>query len=195
MDPIDPIDLRRAPLARGTMLAALPSLTDPNFVQSVILLCEAGEGGAMGLVINRPTPMQLADALPEETLLKGHDVPIFLGGPVQGDRILLLKRATEPSEGFLEILEGVSLGGTLDALKEAATGQRITGEFRPYRGYAGWAPGQLEAEVDQGAWLLIPGDPEAVFTRAPQTLWQEVMAAAGGPLGIYATMPSDPSLN
>jgi len=191
-----PVEVRQAPLARGSLLVALPSLTDPNFTQSVVLLCEAGgEEGAMGIVVNRPTDLQLAEALPEESLLKGHEIPIFLGGPVQTDRILLLARADEPAEGFVEVLNGIALGGTLDALKEAATGQRITGEFRPYRGYAGWGPGQLESEIDLGAWLLLPGDPELVFSRNPQTVWQELMARMGGPLEIYATMPPDLSMN
>jgi putative transcriptional regulator len=191
-----PVEVRQAPLQRGSLLVALPSLTDPNFVQSVVLLCEAGtDGGAMGLVINRPSPLQLAEALPEEALLKGHEIPIYLGGPVQTDRILLLARAEAPAEGFIEVLDGISLGGTLDALKEAATGQGITGEFRPYRGYAGWGPGQLESEIDLGAWLLLPGDPELVFSRSPQTVWQQLMARMGEPLEIYATMPPDLSMN
>jgi putative transcriptional regulator len=191
-----PIDVRRAPLTRGSLLVALPSLTDPNFTQSVVLLCDAGsEEGAMGIVVNRPTPLQLAEALPQETLLKGHEIPVYLGGPVQTDRILLLVRAEEPAEGFVEVLDGVALGGTLDALKEAATGQGITGEFRPYRGYAGWGPGQLEAEIEQGAWLLLPGDVDLVFSRSPLTVWQDLMARVGGPLEFYATMPPDLSMN
>jgi putative transcriptional regulator len=191
-----PVDVHRAPLERGTLLVALPSLTDPNFVQSVVLLCDAGSPeGAMGLVVNRPTPLQLAEALPQETLLKGHEIPVFLGGPVQTDRILLLVRAEEPAEGFVEVLDGIALGGTLDALKEAATGQGITGQFRPYRGYAGWGPGQLEAEIDQGAWLLLPGDVDLVFSRSPLTVWQDLMARVGGPLEFYATMPPDLSMN
>jgi putative transcriptional regulator len=195
-EPEPPVDVHQAPLERGSLLVALPSLTDPNFVQSVVLLCEAGgEEGAMGIVVNRPTDLQLAEALPQEGLLKGHEIPIYLGGPVQTDRILLLVRAEEPADGFVEVLDGIALGGTLEALKEAATGQGITGEFRPYRGYAGWGPGQLESEVDLGAWLLLPGDPELVFSRNPQTVWQELMARMGGALEIYATMPPDLSMN
>jgi len=186
----------RAPLEKGTLLVALPSLTDPNFRQSVVLLCEAGEDGSMGLVVNRPTPLKLADALPDQEILSNSDVPVYLGGPVQTDRILILNRGGDLLlEGFLPVLAEVSLGGTMEALKEAATGLKITGEFRPYRGYAGWAPGQLEAEIDQGAWLLVPGDPDTVFCRNPGLLWQEVMGRMGGILGIYASMPDDLSSN
>jgi putative transcriptional regulator len=191
----DAHDVRRAPLAKGSLLVALPSLLDPNFRQTVVLLCEAGTDGSMGLVVNRPTDLRLAEALPDQEILEGTDVPVFLGGPVQTDRILILNRGGAPVEGFLPILSEVALGGTLEALKEAATGLGITGEFRPYRGYAGWAPGQLEGEVEQGAWLILPGDPEVVFCRNPALLWQEVMGTAGGLLGIYRSMPGDLSSN
>jgi putative transcriptional regulator len=189
------LDVRRAPLAKGSLLVALPALTDPNFNQTVVLLCEAAPEGTMGLVLNRPTPLRLSEALPDQHLLEGCDVPVFLGGPVQTDRILILNRGAAADEDFLPVADGVFLGGTVEALKEAATGLGITGEFRPYRGYAGWGPGQLEAEVEEGAWLVLPGDPEMVFCRHPETAWQGIMARLGGPLAIYATMPGDLSLN
>jgi putative transcriptional regulator len=191
----DPGDVLRAPLDKGSLLVALPSLLDPNFRQTVVLLCEAGEDGSMGLVVNRPTDLRLAEALPDQDILEGTDVPVFMGGPVQTDRILILNRGGSPVEGFLPILAEVALGGTLEALKEAATGLGITGEFRPYRGYAGWAPGQLEGEVEQGAWLVLPGDADVVFCRNPALLWQEVMGSAGGRFGIYRSMPGDLASN
>lgn len=190
-----PFDVLRAPLEKGSLLVALPSLVDPNFKQTVVLLCEAGEDGSMGLVVNRPTPLRLSEALPEQDILQGSDVPVYMGGPVQTDRILILNRGGSPVEGFLPIFSEIALGGTLEALKEAATGLGITGEFRPYRGYAGWGPGQLEDEIDEGAWLVLPGDPDAVFTRHPERLWQEIMGRTGGMLGIYASMPPDPTVN
>lgn len=190
-----PFDILRAPLEKGSLLVALPSLVDPNFKQTVVLLCEAGEDGSMGLVVNRPTPLRLSEALPEQDILQGSDVPVYMGGPVQTDRILILNRGGSPVEGFLPIFSEIALGGTLEALKEAATGLGITGEFRPYRGYAGWGPGQLEDEIDEGAWLVLPGDPDAVFTRHPERLWQEIMGRTGGMLGIYASMPPDPTVN
>lgn len=188
-------EVEQAPLEKGGLLVALPSLTDPNFRRTVVLLCEVAPEGSMGLVLNRPTAVALDEALPDQQLLEGCDVPVFMGGPVQTDRLLILNRGGGEADGFLPIASGIHLGGTVEALKEAATGRGITGEFRPYQGYAGWGPGQLEAEVEEGAWLVLPGDPEVVFCRRPALAWQEVMGRLGGPLAIYATMPTDPTVN
>ncbi|MDH5528225.1 MAG: YqgE/AlgH family protein [Nitrospirota bacterium] len=183
------------PVVPGSLLVALPGLTDPNFRQTVVFMCETGEDGAMGLIINRPTELQLSEALPDEELLTGTDIPVFNGGPVQTERILLLRNGGPEAEDFTGVVNGVSVGGTMDALKEAATEFGIMGEFRPYRGYAGWGAGQLEHEIAQLAWAVLPYDLDVVFCENPKLAWQAAMHTLGGPLKVYATMPADISQN
>lgn len=189
------IDVLRAPLERGALLVALPTLVDPNFQRTLVLLVEASEDGAMGLVINRPTALQLADALPEQELLRGTDVPVFEGGPMKEDRILILRNGGEELDDFIPVFGDVSLGGTVDALKEAATTHGITGAFRPFRGFAGWDPGQLEEEIEEQAWGLLPGDTDVVFSDHPGGVWAAAMGMLGGPFAFYASMPADLSRN
>lgn len=189
------IDVPVGPLEKGCLLVALPPLTDPNFHQSVLFLCETEAEGAMGLILNRPTDINISDALPEEELIKNAETLVFDGGPVQNDRILLLRRGGEPVEDFTRVLGDISMGGTMDALKEAATVSGIMGEYRPYRGYAGWGAGQLEAEINDGAWAVLAGEESLVFSKNPKQLWPQMMKKLGGPLAIYATMPPDISLN
>lgn len=189
------IDVPVGPLEKGCLLVALPPLQDPNFRQTVVFMCETGEEGAMGLILNRPTDLNIADALPDEELVQRTDTVVFEGGPVQDDRILLLRRGGGAVEDFARILGDISMGGTMDALKEAATASGIMGEYRPYRGYAGWGPGQLEAEINTGAWAVLAGEEDLVFAKSPEHLWSQMMKRLGGPLSIYATMPPDISMN
>ncbi|MDH4229563.1 MAG: YqgE/AlgH family protein [Nitrospirota bacterium] len=179
------------PLETGSLLVAMPSLQDPNFRQTVVFLCDVSDEGAMGLVVNRPSELLLSDALPDEDLLTGSGISVFDGGPVQTERILLLRRGGPDSHDFTQIHDDLSLGGTMDALKEAATESGILGFFRPYRGYAGWGAGQLQGEIEESAWAVLPFDAELVFAPSPHTAWQAAMAKLGGPLTIYATMPAD----
>jgi putative transcriptional regulator len=179
-------------IGKGKLLIATPMLVDPNFRQTIVLLCEHGPDGSLGLVVNRPTDVEVS------TLV--HDFPdlansgqVYSGGPVGQNAMLVLCRGNEPSEER-GILEDVFLAKDLEMLKfPEYLGPE--GKIRCYLGYAGWAPGQLEAEVNAGAWHLIPGDPELIFDANPATLWQEMMARIGGECAIYANMPPDPSVN
>jgi len=184
------LNVLRGPVEKGSILVALPSLVDPNFRQSVVLLCAVDPEGCMGLVLNRPSRTQLRDVLPDADLI-GQDVPVFDGGPVGIDTLLILCRGEAAGPDFSALFDDISLGGTLNALKEAATTAGISGDYRPYRGYAGWGGGQLETEIEQGAWAVLPGDGTVVFHPKPQLAWSEAMAHLGGPLAIYATMPPD----
>lgn len=181
----------RAPLEKGSLLVAMPPLVDGNFHQTVVLLCAVDPEGCLGLVLNRPTNMQLSEALPDEALLKDRDIPIFDGGPVADDRILILRQGGSDADDFSVVFDDITLGGSIVALKEAATSQGIMGDFRPYRGYAGWSQGQLESELDQGAWALIPAAEGLIFSDDPASLWSRAMASLGGVLAMYATMPED----
>ncbi len=188
-------DLLRAPVEVGSLLVALPSLRDPNFSQTVVLICSSDPDGVMGLIINRPGDLQLSEALPDDELLSGQDVTVFRGGPVDEDHILILRQGGGMPPEFSPVFASTTLGGSIDALKDAATASGIIGRYRPYIGHAGWGPGQLENEIEQLAWALLPADEEWVFSTEPQLLWSRAMTELGGRFAIYATMPPHISLN
>ena len=179
-------------IAKGSLLIAMPMLHDPNFRQTVILVCEHGEEGSLGLVLNRPTEVEVSTLLADIPELPGAK-QVYAGGPVAKDGMLILCRSPYAPFGH-PILQDVFLARDLDVLKDPEVlgpGSRT----RCYLGYAGWTQGQLEAELKTGAWRLIPGDPSLVFEADSASVWQEMMRRMGEEWAIYATMPPDPTLN
>ncbi len=166
---------------KGALLVAHPSLTDPNFQQAVVLVCEHGAEGTLGVVINRPTALLLSEALPSVSVLKGTSYVLFAGGPVQPDGILMLFRVAEAPDQMRKVLEHVYVGLNREILERVITKPNPTETFRAYAGYAGWAPGQLEFEMALGSWAVIPADPSSIFDKAPETLWAEMIEAMQAP--------------
>jgi len=171
---------------KGSLLVATPALVDPNFRRTVVLVAEHGEAGAMGVVLNRPSETAVAEAIPELVSFAGDEEPVFVGGPVAVDSLLALAEVEEPDEtlelvvgavGFVQDLEVPSLRG------------------RVFVGYAGWSPGQIEAELDEESWIVVPAEPDDVFSDDPDELWSSVLRRQGGPLALLSSMPPDPSLN
>ena len=163
-------------LAKGRLLVAAPSLQDPNFFETVILLLNYDEGGAFGLVINRPTPIRLAKLLPQIEALEGQTATAFLGGPVETNKMFVLIRADDPVEDADEVIAGVHVSASAELLEKlgAAEGKR----FRGYAGYAGWGSGQLDAEVGEGAWHILPASAATVFDPNPGAIWQRLIDRA-----------------
>ena len=168
--------------AAGKFLVASRGLADPNFERSVVLLVQYGEGGSWGLVVNRPTGVPLSKLFAGEPLLEKQEGILFAGGPVGAGRFLLLLRARRPPEESQRVFADVYLGWTPGALREA----RGISDCRVYSGYAGWAPGQLEAEIARGDWHLLPAEAPLVFEQRPERVWEdlarrtETPVAAGG---------------
>jgi len=162
-------------VVKGVFLVASPSLNDPNFRQTVVLVIEHGSQGTLGLILNRPTSLLLSEALPDVAVLKGTNHRLFAGGPVQPSAMLLLSRLNEPQAGMRLVFDSVYVGGTPEAL-ERIMGQAVPADrFRAFAGYAGWGPEQLGVEMRQGAWAVL--SPEStVFEQDPATLWQESLA-------------------
>ena len=171
---------------KGSLLVAAPSLLDPNFHRTVVLVAEHGDGGAMGVVLNRPSETAVAEAVPELTSLTGDSDPVFVGGPVGTDSLLALAEVDEP-EHAVELVVG-----TVAFVQDAEIAAR---RGRVFVGYAGWSPGQIEAELDEDSWIVVPAHPDDVFSEEPDDLWSAVLRRQGGPLALLATMPPDPSLN
>jgi putative transcriptional regulator len=164
-------------LARGKFLVANRSLRDPTFFETVVLLVDYDDNGALGVVVNRPTDVPLTAALPEVKELRKRKDIIFLGGPVARDRMVLLLRATAaPAEAVL-VFDQVYATGSLSALRHSI-GQKES--VRAYAGYAGWGPGQLDAEVARGDWLIGPADSKAIFDDPPSDVWSRFVERFSG---------------
>src|SRR5215208_2059687 len=153
---------------RGSLLIAGPQLLDPNFRRTVILIADHGDEGAMGVILNRPSGMSVADAAPDLEPLVGPDAPIFAGGPVQPTSGIVLAEVTEADE---PIFDDVVLVPGLGELADVVDG---AGDIRVFAGYAGWGAGQLDDEIGRDDWILEPAQPSDVFSEAPEALWGEV---------------------
>ena len=169
-----------ARLERGRMLVASADLPDPNFRRAVILLLEYDSTGALGVIVNRPTDVALDTVLPEIAELKGRPETVFLGGPVARDRMILLVQTPKAPEAAAKVLDGLFITTNLDVLRELARGPRDRVPFRAFVGYAGWGPGQLDAEARRGDWDVVPGDPAKVLAREPAKLWEQMRERARG---------------
>jgi len=183
------------PLTKGMFLVAAPSLRDPNFRQSVVLLCEHGPEGALGVVVNRPTAMSISEALPQVPILEGSSHVLYAGGPVQTNQVMLLYRGDQLPENSHHVFDGVCLGGDMNMVERILTAAGTTELFRAYLGYSGWGPGQLENEMKTGSWITLPADPALLFEKDPARVWGEILLTLGEEYRPYAEMPFDPSYN
>ena len=170
-------------IEKGVLLVASPSLNDPNFHQTVLLIIEHGRGGTVGLILNRPTNVLLSEALPDYTVLKRTNYRLFAGGPVEQTRLVLLFRLTQLLPDTRQIVAGVYVG-TPRVLERIVTQPRPTETFRAFAGFAGWAPGQLEHEMLEGAWGVLPSDALSIFDKDPATLWPDSISRLQAPKTI-----------
>lgn len=179
--PTEPEHEVMPPLGKGVFLVASPNLTDPNFRQTVVLICEFGPEGTLGLIVNRPTNIPLSEALPQITALKGTSHVLFAGGPVQSNGILMLFRVRQEPAGARRLFEEVYLGGTVQTLERVLTHPEPTETFRAYAGYAGWAPGQLEFEMALGSWATVQADAGSIFEKESVNLWPDLLRTLSAP--------------
>jgi putative transcriptional regulator len=170
---------------RGKLLIASPGLTD-FFRRTVVLVLEHTEEGAVGLVLNRPSETQVDEAVPDLAELAEPDDVVRLGGPVGSDSVIVLGRFEDPDEAASIVFDDL---GVVDPELTAA-GLRAS---RVYAGHAGWAPGQLDGELEKDAWIVEPAHPDDPFDDGD--LWSHVLDRKGGGYALLARMPEDPSLN
>src|SRR5262245_22598602 len=148
----------------GTLLAAFPDMLDPNFMHSVVLICQHTDQGAYGMITNRATKFTVKELLPEHPLLGSSSFPVFLGGPVDHRTLQFVHIVPEAIPGGISIDGKLWLGGDLDALgRYVARDPEAASRVRLFLGYAGWSAGQLETELGSGSWLPAPPAPEAIF--------------------------------
>ena len=177
---------------RGQLLVAAPTLLDPNFRRTVVLIAEHGDEGAMGIVLNRASEIDVADAAPSLAHLVEPGELVHTGGPVQPTAVVIVAEFDDPEQAASIVVDNVGFVAAesdFDALENGVARARV------FAGLAGWAPGQLEAELERDDWFLEPADAEDVFSDDPDALWSAVLERKGGQYVLIARMPLDPSLN
>lgn len=177
----------------GQLLVAEPMLGDPNFDRTVVLMVEHSAEGAMGLVLNRPSDVAVDEALPEWAPLVSAPAVVHIGGPVEERSGWCVARVDEPGRpGFVPLLGDV---GLLDLGADPFEVRPVVRAARLFAGYSGWGAGQLERELADDAWFVVPAQPDDPFLPDGAALWSRILARQGGPLSRLAHFPPDPSLN
>jgi putative transcriptional regulator len=179
------------PSLTGQLLVASPGLHDPNFRRTVVLVTEHNEDGAAGLVLNRPADAEVSDVVPQLESLVDDGEPIFMGGPVQPNGVLVLGEFLDPTDAAVPLFG--SLG--FPSLEIPEDVLPLTTRRRIFAGYAGWGSGQLEDELAREDWILEEAKADDAFTESPDELWADVLRRKGGIYELVARMPDDPSVN
>lgn len=172
-----------------TLLLSMPQMQDPNFAQTVVLLCDYVPEGAFGLVLNRPTDLPASEMVRlEPPLAGGSELPLFIGGPVQPERgwILVSEPPSEPD--FRTIVEGLYLSTSPELLRRVLE-TRPAPRARIIAGYAGWGPGQLDEELAQSAWLMADLDLDLVFDVEAPVMWQTAIRRLGADPSLLQMSP------
>ena len=182
-----------ADIASGTLLIADPFLKDPNFMRTVVFLCEHQAEGSFGFVLNRKEEVLLGDLL---TNLTGCEFPVYYGGPVQMDALHFLHQRPDLISGSVEITDGIFWGGNFEEVTSLILeGTLQQQHIRFYLGYSGWGEGQLNAEMKEKSWLTTHATRRLVFHRNETQIWRDAIKQMGGEYEQIIHYPIDPQLN
>jgi putative transcriptional regulator len=182
----------RMPSLKGKLLIASPALVDPNFVRTVVLIAEHTEDGTLGLVLNRPSDSSVTESVDELRGVVDAGDPVYVGGPVQTDAVMVLAEFTDAELAAALVLEDI---GFLPAEADLDVISAATRRARVFAGHSGWAPGQLDGELEEGAWILLDAHPDDVFAADAEELWSVALERKGGAYALLARVPEDPSVN
>ncbi len=162
-----------------SLLIAVPQLLDPNFRQTVVLLLQADEDGALGVVLNRETQLKLGDLCRDHKIRYAGDPEkrVRYGGPVQPEHGLVLYGAEHADPEGQPVVDGLHVSASTGTLGRLC--RLRGGRFHCFSGYAGWAPGQLEREIQEGSWIVAPLDVRLVLDHPPETMWERVLRDNG----------------
>ena len=167
----------------GVILVAKPGLADPNFRETVVLVTHAPDGSTLGVVLNRPSSMRLADLAPKWPRAERYQEPLFAGGPVMRQvAVALFVAETPPKASAFRVLPDIYLSmhpENIEALLDRS-GARPDAKLRLFAGFAGWAPQQLEAEIDAGGWYVLRASDDLLFRKDTSGLWAELVEKARG---------------
>ncbi|TFV85790.1 hypothetical protein E4P40_13805 [Blastococcus sp. CT_GayMR20] len=181
----------------GSLLVAMPALSDPTFAGTVVYVLDHSDSGTLGVVLGRPSQVEIRDVLPGWCDLAVDPGVFHVGGPCETDTALCLAVAPGAAAGADSPLRRVAGDVYLVDLDSdpADLTDELTG-LRVFAGYAGWSPGQLAMEIAEGAWACVPGDPDDVLgAPAGPELWRAVMGRQSGRLAVLSTAPADPAAN
>ena len=160
--------------ANAIFLVAKPTLADPNFARTVVLVTQTEDGGTVGVIVNRPTRLRLSQFLSQEFPTQNYKHPIFFGGPVMRQALVSLFRSESvPKAAAFHVLKNVYLTMHSDNIESLLKDPKAS--YRMYAGFSGWAPRQLEGELERDGWHVLPARPEIVFRKDTATLWQELV--------------------
>ncbi len=179
--------------ASGILLIADPFLKDPNFLRTVVFLCEHNAEGSFGYVLNRQYQNTLDQFLPG---MEEHKLPVYYGGPVQQDSIHFLHQYSNEIPGGQEVMKGTYWGGDFDALVDVIKSPSFNiDKVRLFIGYSGWEAGQLEEEITEKTWLTVKANNKIIFQKNYETIWKDSLKLMGGDYEMMANFPTDPQLN
>jgi putative transcriptional regulator len=181
--------LRGVDSLQGQLLVSSPALVDPNFRRTVVLVGHHDEEGALGVVLSRPSSIRAADAVPELAEIAGDEV-VYNGGPVEPSSYLVLAEFEDVDDAAAIVTGTVGFVAIGTAPEELAVRR-----LRVFVGYSGWGPGQLEDELGESSWIVVPAEPDDAFVPDPDELWRDVLARKGSDYALIATMPFNPRLN
>jgi putative transcriptional regulator len=180
-------------LEPGILLIADPFLKDPNFMRTVVFLCEHQEEGSFGFVLNRSYEYTLNELV---TGLEDLKIPVFYGGPVQIDTIHFLHQYPELIPGGYEIVDGIYWGGDFEtAINLIRNNQIDLHRIRFYIGYSGWGSGQLSDELKEKTWLTVQANRKIIFHKETDEIWKDSLRLLGGEYEMMINFPIDPQLN
>lgn len=178
----------------GRLLISEPFMLDPNFKRSVLIITECGDEGAMGFVLNHESEYKLGDILPD---IQYSELPVFIGGPVGNDTLHFIHCVPGKIEGGIELADGVYWGGDFDAVQELVSNYQLTDkEIKFFVGYSGWTSGQLDAEIQDDAWIVADKySTQMLFNHDEQNLWKDVVKSLGQRYAHIANFPENPMMN
>lgn len=162
-------------------------------MRTVILLCEHDENGSVGFVINKNLKHTLDELLPE---MEGTNIPVFVGGPVEGDRLHFIHSCPDQIPGGIEITDGIYWGGDFEVAKILLQNGVIdNGKIRFFIGYSGWGSNQLNDEMKLKSWITANASRRLVFLKKPEDIWKESLKQLGDDYSMMINFPIDPQLN
>ena len=166
--------------SKGSFLVATEKLDQSSFRQTVIFITHYSNRGATGIAINRSAKIPLEDAFPHQKKLHGIKDLLFLGGPVRTDAVFVLMQTSRPHAGMRNITDNIYFTVGIEAITHGIP-NIVEGEYtRAYMGYAGWAPGQLQAEINRGDWLVIDAEPSIIFEMDHKEIWKKLYSSWSG---------------
>jgi putative transcriptional regulator len=180
-------------VSAGEILIADPFLRDPNFMRTVVFICEHQDSGSFGFVLNKKYDQDLGDLISD---LEGNTFPVYYGGPVQLDTVHFLHQRPELIPGGLEVTDGIYWGGDFSDVAELIKTNSLREiDIRFFIGYSGWSEGQLDEEMKTKSWITGKGTRPLIFTKNIDNTWKEALRQLGGEYEQMVNYPIDPQLN